>query len=140
VVADTVGSVGVIAAGLLVAATGNTWWDTLVAAAIAVFVAVRAFWLGREVLTVLGQHAPAGMDPAEVESALCAVPGVTTIHDLHLWTLTSGMHVATAHLVATGDTDAVLTAAATTLRQEFGVEHATLQVESDARHCRELSW
>ena len=67
-------------------------------------------------------------------------PGVTTIHDLHLWTLTSGMHVATAHLVATGDTDAMLTAAATTLRQEFGVEHATLQVESDARACQELSW
>ncbi len=140
VVADTVGSVGVIGAGLLVAATGDAWWDTLVAAAIAVFVAVRALWLGREVLTVLGQHAPAGMDPAEVEAALCAVPGVATIHDLHLWTLTSGMHVATAHLVATGDTDAVLTAAASTLRQRFGVEHATLQVESDARACRELSW
>jgi len=140
VVADTVGSVGVIVAGLLVARTGDARWDTLVACAIAVFVAVRALLLGREVLAVLGQHAPAGMEPAAVESALCAVPGVDTVHDLHLWTLTSGMHVATAHLVATGDTDAVLTAAASTLRQEFGVEHATLQVESDARHCAELSW
>ncbi len=140
VVADTVGSIGVIGAGVLVAVTGDTWWDTLVASAIAVFVAVRALFLGREVLAVLGQHAPAGMDPATVDAALCAVPGVETVHDLHLWTLTSGMHVATAHLVASGDTDAVLTAAAATLRQEFGVEHATLQVESDARHCSELSW
>lgn len=140
VVADTVGSIGVIAAGLLVALTGDPWWDTLVALGIALFVAVRAALLGREVLAVLGQHAPAGMDPAAVESALCAVPGVDTVHDLHLWTLTSGMHVATAHLVASGDTDAVLTAAATTLRQQFGVEHATLQVESGARHCAELSW
>ncbi len=140
VVADTVGSVGVIAAGLLVAATGDSWWDTAVAAGIAGFVAVRAVWLGREVLTVLGQHAPAGMDPVDVETALCAVPGVKTIHDLHLWTLTSGMHVATAHLVATGDTDEVLRVAAARLRQDFGVEHATLQVESDARNCRELSW
>lgn len=140
VVADTVGSVGVIGAGVLVALTGDAWWDTLVAGAIAVFVAIRALFLGREVLAVLGQHAPAGMDPAAVDAALCAVPGVDTVHDLHLWTLTSGMHVATAHLVTSGDTDAVLTAAATTLRQEFGVEHATLQVESDARHCSELSW
>ena len=140
VVADTVGSLGVVAAGLLVAWTGDGWWDTLVAAAIAVFVAVRAVLLGREVLAVLGQHAPAGMDPAEVEAALCAVPGVATVHDLHLWTLTSGMHVATAHLVAVGDTDAVLLAAGRMLRQEFGVDHATLQVESDARHCSELSW
>jgi cobalt-zinc-cadmium efflux system protein len=140
VVADTVGSLGVVAAGLLVAWTGDGWWDTLVAAAIAVFVAVRAVLLGREVLAVLGQHAPSGMDPAEVEAALCGVPGVATVHDLHLWTLTSGMHVATAHLVATGDTDAVLVAAGRMLRQEFGVDHATLQVESDARHCSELSW
>jgi cobalt-zinc-cadmium efflux system protein len=50
------------------------------------------------------------------------------------------MHVATAHLVATGDTDTVLVAAGRMLRQEFGVDHATLQVESDARHCSELSW
>ena len=140
VVADTVGSVGVIAAGLLVAGTGDPWWDTLVAGAIAVFVAVRAVLLGREVLAVLGQHAPAGMDPAEVEGALCGVPGVTAVHDLHLWTLTSGMHVATAHLVASGDTDTVLTSAAATLRRQFGVEHATLQVESDSRRCSELSW
>ncbi len=140
VVADTVGSLGVIAAGLLVAWTGDGWWDTLVAGAIAVFVAVRAVLLGREVLAVLGQHAPAGMDPAEVESALCGVPGVATVHDLHLWTLTSGMHVATAHLVATGDTDAVLLAAGRMLQRDFGVEHATLQVESDAQRCSELSW
>jgi cobalt-zinc-cadmium efflux system protein len=140
VVADTVGSLGVIAAGLLVALTGDAWWDTLVAAAIALFVAVRAVLLGREVLAVLGQHAPPHMDPTQVEAALCGVPGVATVHDLHLWTLTSGMHVATAHLVATGDTDAVLQAAARTLREQFGVEHATLQVESDARHCSELSW
>ncbi len=140
VVADTVGSVGVIVAGVLVARTGDAWWDTLVAAAIALFVAVRAVLLGREVLAVLGQHAPPGMSPGDVEAALCGVPGVATVHDLHLWTLTSGMHVATAHLVASGDTDAVLLAAARMLRDEFGVEHATLQVESDARHCSELSW
>lgn len=141
VVADTVGSVGVIAAGLMVALTGSVWWDTGIALAIAAFVVVRAVMLGREVLTVLGQHAPAGMDPAEVEATLIGVDGVDEVHDLHLWTLTSGMNVATAHLVAApGSSPAVLVAARAALRDRYGVEHATLQVESDATACTELSW
>lgn len=140
VVADTVGSVGVLVAGVLVARTGDAGWDTAVAAAIAVFVAVRAVLLGREVVAVLGQHAPAGMVPAEVERALLGVTGVEAVHDLHLWTLTSGMHVATAHLVAEGGADEVLTEAMALLRSDYGVEHATLQVESGARRCTEVSW
>ncbi|WP_370289994.1 cation diffusion facilitator family transporter [Nocardioides sp.] len=141
VVADTVGSVGVIASGVLVAATGDGWWDTAVALAIAAFVVVRAVMLGREVLAVLGQHAPAGMEPAEVEGTLLAVPGVAEVHDLHLWTLTSGMHVATAHLVAhAGAGETVLAGARAALRDVHGVDHATLQVESDASACQELSW
>jgi cobalt-zinc-cadmium efflux system protein len=140
VVADLVGSVGVVVAGVLVARTGDATWDTAVAAAIAVFVAVRAVLLGREVVAVLGQHAPAGMAPAEVETALRGVTGVDEVHDLHLWTLTSGMNVATAHLVADCDADEVLAEARGLLLTRFGVEHATLQVESDARGCGQVSW
>lgn len=141
VVADTVGSVGVIAAGVMIALTGNAWWDTGIALAIAAFVVVRAVMLGREVLNVLGQHAPAGMDPAEVEASLVAVDGVAEVHDLHLWALTSGMNVATAHLVAApGASREVLVAAQATLREKYGVDHATLQIESDATACSELSW
>lgn len=140
VVADTAGSVGVLVAGVLVSRTGEPVWDTAVALAIACFVAVRAVWLGREVLTVLGQHAPAGMDPQQVESALGGLPGVVGVHDLHLWTLTSGMHVATAHLVAEPEVPGVLEGAQEVLRREYGVEHATLQVESTASACREISW
>ncbi|KQU67381.1 cation diffusion facilitator family transporter [Phycicoccus sp. Root101] len=143
VVADTVGSVGVIVAGVMVGATGNVWWDTGIALAIAVFVAVRAVILGREVLTVLGQHAPNGMAPDEVENALSGVPGVTDVHDLHLWTLTSGMNVATAHLMTSDDTDphAVLDEARRVMRANFGVEHATLQVEPDTHTgCKEVTW
>ena len=114
VVADTVGSVGVIVAALLVAATGSSVWDTVIALAIAAFVAVRAVLLGREVLAVLGQHAPAGIVPAEAETALRGVGAVVDVHDLHLWTLTSGMHVATVHLVCDDGADptVVLTEAA----------------------------
>ncbi|YAL82997.1 cation diffusion facilitator family transporter [Dermacoccaceae bacterium W4C1] len=142
VVADTAGSVGVIIAGALVAFTGSPWWDTGVAVAIAIFVAVRAVILGREVLTVLGQHAPAGVDPAQVEEQLAALPGVSDVHDLHLWTLTSGMNVATAHLLSTPGADhaVVLDQAQELLRDDFGVEHATLQVERTSEQCSELSW
>ena len=143
VLADAAGSVGVLVAGALVAATGDAWWDTLVALGIAVFVLVRAVLLGREVLSVLGQHAPAGMKPAEVAAALADVPGVADVHDLHLWTLTSGMHVATAHLVTTpdGETHAVLDAARARLTDDFGIAHATLQVEpADHTGCEELTW
>lgn len=143
VVADTVGSVGVVVAGVLVASTGSSWWDTAIALAIAVFVAVRAVLLGREVLAVLGQHAPAGIVPAEAESALRGVSDVLDVHDLHLWTLTSGMHVATAHLVCrdSADPTRVLTQAAAVLRERFEIDHATIQVEPrSAQACVETSW
>ncbi|MFM6849096.1 MAG: cation diffusion facilitator family transporter, partial [Terrabacter sp.] len=143
VVADTVGSIGVIVAALLVRSTGSAWWDTLAALAIAVFVAVRAVGLGREVLAVLGQHAPSGMEPTEVLRALCDVPGVTEVHDLHVWTLTSGMDVATAHLV-TSRAEAgpeVLEAASRMLRERFHVAHATLQIETtDRSQCQGADW
>jgi cobalt-zinc-cadmium efflux system protein len=143
VVADTAGSVGVIVAGLLVMVTGEARWDTVVAVAIAVFVAGRAIWLGREVLAVLAQHVPAGMDPAAVERDLRTLPGVADVHDLHLWTLTSGMNVATAHLVTADDdaTHRVLDAARDVLRDRHGVAHATLQVEPRSHTgCHEIDW
>ncbi len=143
VVADAAGSVGVLLAGLLVGLTGAGQWDTAVAVAIGVFVAVRAAMLGREVLAVLGQHAPVGLDLDAVVRDLEEVPGVAEVHDLHAWTLTSGMNVATAHLV-TGvgaDAQAVLAGARATLREVHGIEHATLQVEANpARECREATW
>lgn len=144
VVADTVGSLGVIAAALLVKATGSAWWDTGIALAIAVFVAVRAVVLGREVVAVLGQHAPAGMEPVELTHALAAVPGVADVHDLHVWTLTSGMDVATAHLVLsspTGSSAQVLQDASALLRERFHIAHATLQVEADGNpECHASDW
>ncbi len=143
VLSDSAGSAGVLLAGLLVSLTGQARWDTVVALAIAGFVLVRAVLLGREVVAVLGQHAPLGMDPADVAQALADVAGVADVHDLHLWTLTSGMNVATAHLVTTddGDPHAVLDAARLRLTGEFGIAHATLQVEpADHAGCDELAW
>lgn len=143
VVADTAGSVGVIAAGALVAATGKVLFDTLVALAIAVFVVIRALVLGRQVVTVLGQHAPEGLDADTVAGELAALDGVADVHDLHLWTLTSGMNVATAHLVTAdhADAHAVLDRARDLLRDRHAIAHATLQVEpADHRGCDEVGW
>jgi cobalt-zinc-cadmium efflux system protein len=143
VMADTVGSVGVISAGLLVRLTGDGWWDTVVAVAIGALVAVRALLLGREVLAVLGQHAPHDVDLDAVVRDLEAVPGVAELHDLHAWTLTSGMNVATAHLVLRVGADAqvVLAAAGAALREGHGIEHATLQVEAlPAQECHAATW
>jgi cobalt-zinc-cadmium efflux system protein len=143
VVADAAGSVGVVVAGLLVAWTGRPLWDTVVALAIALFVAVRAVLLGRQVGAVLAQHAPAEVDVEQVTADLAAIDGVLEVHDLHLWTLTSGMHVATAHLV-TAEEEAVhpvLDRAGALLRERHGLAHATLQVEPRTHHtCAEIDW
>ena len=149
VLADTLGSVGVIVAAILVGTTGQQAWDTVVALAIALFVAVRAVMLGREVLAVLGQHAPAGMHPDEAEQAQSEIAGVVEVHDVHVWTLTSGMNVATAHLVTadpqpgefSADAATILTQAAAVMRERFGIEHATLQVEpAGSSACAQTSW
>jgi cobalt-zinc-cadmium efflux system protein len=143
VIADAAGSVGVILAGLLVLATDDPVWDTVVALAIGAFVAVRAVQLGRQVLAVLGQHVPAGMEVEAVTADLLAVPGVRDVHDLHVWTLTSGMHVATAHLVVEdhAESQLVLQQAQDVLRTTHRVEHATLQVEDrPTSACHEVTW
>lgn len=143
VVADTAGSVGVMVAGGLILATDDTVWDTVVAFLIGAFVAVRAVMLGREVLAVLGQHVPAGVDIDTVAGALGGIEGVCDVHDLHAWTLTSGMHVATAHLVLVegADGSAVLRAGQVLLRERFEIEHATLQIEGHrSAACDAVTW
>ncbi|GAA1507029.1 cation diffusion facilitator family transporter [Nocardioides humi] len=143
VVADTAGSVGVMAAGILIVVTGDGVWDTVVAFLIGAFVAVRAVMLGREVLAVLGQHVPAGVDIDTVAGALGEIEGVCDVHDLHAWTLTSGMHVATAHLVLVEGADGagVLRDGQVLLRERFQIEHATLQVEGHrSAACDAVTW
>lgn len=134
VMADTAGSVGVIVAGVLVATTGQAVWDTGVALAIGVFVVARALPLGRQVLAILAQHAPPGIEPARVAGSLAGIDGVREVHDVHVWTLTSGMHVGTAHLVTEPGADghAVLDRAQDLLREDWGIDHPTVQVEPAA--------
>lgn len=142
VVADAAGSVGVIIAGLLTVVTGDAVWDTVIALAIAVFIVVRALVLARQVLGVLAQQAPADVDVARLRDALSEVAGVGEVHDVHVWELTSGMRVATAHLfVSVADTDSVMRDARAMLRENGGIEHVTLQVERvRTKECSALTW
>jgi cobalt-zinc-cadmium efflux system protein len=143
VVADTLGSIGVIIAAVVMWATGWGWVDPVIGAAIGLFILPRAWKLGRDALRILVQAAPAGIDIAAVSSALTGIDGVADVHDLHVWTLTSEMDVLTAHLgVRSGvDTQAVLTDARTLLADRFHLSHATLQVEiAGNRDCDEMTW
>lgn len=143
VIADAAGSVGVIIAAALILWTGNGTWDVVVGLAIAVFVIVRALMLGKEVVAVLSQHTPQGFDLDAATADLAQLEGVLDVHDLHAWTLTSGMNVATAHLVVEPSTQPgnVLIAAQQLLSERHHIAHATVQVESEpSRQCHEVRW
>ena len=143
VLSDLVGSVGVIVAAAVIVATGWTWVDPAVGVAIGLFILPRTWRLAGQALRILVQAAPPGLDLAELEAELRAVDGVVDVHDLHVWTLTSDMEVASAHLrVADGsDSHGVLDEAREILRENHGIDHATLQVEPDThRGCDDVSW
>ena len=143
VVSDTLGSVGVIVAAIVWGITGWTWVDPVIGAVIGVFILPRAWRLGHEALNVLLQAAPARLDMTVLRAELAAISGVVDVHDIHVWTLTSEMDVATAHLMVSVGTDshAVLDQARQLLADRHGITHATLQVEPDNHHgCDEVTW
>jgi cobalt-zinc-cadmium efflux system protein len=140
---DLVGSVGVIIAGLLIALTDANWIDPVFAIALGVWILPRTARLGAAALRVLLQAAPGHIDLDLLHADLRALPGVVDVHDLHVWTLTSQMEVATAHLQVHPETDthAVLDAARVMLARDHRLEHATLQVEpTDHTGCEEIGW
>ena len=143
VMADALGSAAVVAAALVVAVTGWSDADPIAAGAIGVWILPRTWMLAGRALRVLLQVAPAHVDLAALRVDLGSVPGVVDVHDVHVWTLTSAMDVASAHLVVGPEADhhAVLDAAILVVRDRHGIEHATLQVEPlDHGDCSEISW
>lgn len=143
VVADSLGSAGVVVAAVVIAVTDWTPIDTIVAVAIGLWIVPRAWALAGGALRVLLQAAPAGLDLEGLRARLAALPGVVDVHDLHVWTLTSEMDVASAHLMVATGTDAhgVLDRARDVLREQYEISHATLQVEPDDHTgCAEVNW
>jgi cobalt-zinc-cadmium efflux system protein len=144
VVGDLLGSVGVIVAAVVIATTGWAYADPIVAVLVALMILPRTFALGRSAVRILVQAAPEHLDVARVRDRLAAVPGVCDVHDLHVWTLTSGMDVASAHLLLepAAELGTVLSTAREALHEDFDIDHATLQVEpADAdRQCMPAGW
>ena len=133
---DMLGSLGVILGGVLIHFTGWRLVDPILAVLLGLWVLPRTWILLKQAAHVLMQGVPAGLDVAAVRAAMLQVSGVTDVHDLHVWALGSREPILTAHVLladTTADVDGVRHAVAGVLHEAFGIDHATLQVET--RHC-----
>lgn len=143
VLADTIGSVGVIVAAVLLEVFGWAWVDPVIGAGIGLWILPRTWRLGRRAVRVLLQAAPEDVDLDALVEDLCAIEGVVDVHDLHVWTLTSEMEAASAHLMVADGTNhhGVLDQARHLLRDHYGIDHGTFQVEPESHvGCAELTW
>jgi cobalt-zinc-cadmium efflux system protein len=143
VVADAVGSVGVLIGAGVIALTSWYWVDSVVAIGIGVFILPRAYKLGRDALRILVESAPAHIDVDDVTRDLQQLDQVVEAHDLHVWTITSGMDALSVHLQvrAGADTHAVLDGARQVLRDRHHISHATVQIEPiDHKGCNLVQW
>jgi cobalt-zinc-cadmium efflux system protein len=132
VLTDALGTVQAIVAGALILAFGWQWADPVASVLISLLVIYSAWSLLREATGVLMESAPAHIDVEEVHVALAGVPGVLEVHDLHVWTITSGMESLSAHVVVEDhrfDCD-VLGEIRATLHERFGIHHITVQMET----------
>lgn len=143
VLADTIGSVGVIIAAVLLQVFGWAWVDPVVGAAIGLWILPRTWRLGRRAVDILLQAAPDHIDLQQLTAELTGIDGVVDVHDLHVWTLTSEMDAASAHLVAADEADqhAVLDAARQLLAERYAIDHGTFQVEPVSHQgCHDVTW
>lgn len=146
VLADLLASVGVVTAAVILQLTGFTRIDPIFAIGIGLFIVPRAWKLGRKALRVLLQAAPTDLDVTALQAELTRLDGVADVHDLHVWTLTSGMEVASVHVRMRPGADSHHTLDYTRqlLRARYGIEHATVQVEPAAHAgcdgCESASW
>lgn len=128
---DLLGSVGVIAAAIVIRFTGWTWVDSAVAVGIGLWVLPRTWVLLRDSLNILLEGVPEGIDAAQVEAEMAALPGVIGVHDLHIWALASGRSSLSAHVVfdANVEPSRLLAQMSGMLKTKFTIDHTTLQME-----------
>lgn len=131
VLGDFFGSVGAVISGVLVWSLGWTWADPVASLLITVLITVSALQLLRSTLRVLMEGTPEHLDAKEIQQALEAQGQVRSVHDLHVWAITTGHELLTAHVIVREgcDVSAVLVTLQTLLRARFGIEHTTLQLE-----------
>ncbi|MBR23148.1 MAG: cation transporter [Leifsonia sp.] len=131
VLADLLGSVGVIAAAVVLLTTGWAYADPIVGVAIGLFILPRTWRLSRQALRILLEVAPPHIDLGELRAAILSVDGVVDIHDLHVWTVTSGLEAASGHIVVSPEHDyhGVLDEILIVLRDDYSIDHPTIQCE-----------
>ncbi len=139
VISDLLGSVGAIVAALVILATGWTTADALASIGIAILILRGAWTLVGEAIDVLMEGVPAHVELAQLQAALEGIDGIADVHDLHVWTLTTGRHALSAHAVITGACahDTVLDALTDVCRARFRIEHVTIQIEGRNRRADE---
>jgi cobalt-zinc-cadmium efflux system protein len=132
--ADALGSLGVVLAGAVVLLGGSPVVDPIVGLLIALLVLASSWRLIKEPVDVLMEAAPAGLDVEGVGAAICREEGVRSVHDLHVWTVTAGFGAIAAHVVVArdADRDLIRRRLELTLREGYGIEHTTLQMEEEA--------
>ena len=133
-VADALGSIGVVIAGAVVLLGGSPIVDPIVGLLIAVLILASSWRLIKEPVDVLMEAAPAGVDVDGIGAAICTEEGVRSVHDLHVWTVTAGFGAIAAHVVVAqgADRDLIRRRLELTLREGYGIEHTTLQMEEEA--------
>jgi cobalt-zinc-cadmium efflux system protein len=144
---DAAISLGVLISGLLISRTGWFWLDPAVSLAIVAVIIGSTWTLMRDAFKMATQGVPSGIAVEEIRDHLLHMPGIAQVHDLHVWSMSTTEVALTAHVVApaSGNTDRLLSAAAQDLREKFGIDHVTLQIErGDPAHpcltdCEEAS-
>ncbi|WP_104084178.1 cation diffusion facilitator family transporter [Cryobacterium sp. Y11] len=134
VLGDALGSVAVIVAAIVILSTGFGQADAIASLVIAAMIVPRAYLLLRDVVRVFSQSTPADTDVSEIRRHLLGTSGVVDVHDVHVWAITSGAHVFTAHIVVeptvlAAGTDALLDELSGCLSRHFDVAHSTFQLE-----------
>lgn len=131
VLSDMLGSLGVIVAAVLVMLTGWTLADPIIGAGIGLFIVPRTWILLKQAIHILMEGTPPEVDITLLEQRLTGIPGVTAVHDLHVWTITSGIDAMSCHLVVAdmSQARATLVSASEAMKTGFGLTHTTIQIE-----------
>ncbi|WP_147534090.1 cation diffusion facilitator family transporter [Bacillus marasmi] len=137
VIGDMLGSVGAICAALLIYFFGWGFADPIASIIVAILILFSGWNVTKESLHILMEGTPSNIECEKVKQALMKIPCVNDVHDLHVWSITSGMPMLTCH-ISIGDAtshDTVLTNAQSLLHDQFGIDHSTIQVEQTAQGC-----
>ena len=134
VLSDALGSLGVILAAVIIQTTGFLLADPLISAAIGLFILPRTWGLLRQTVHILMEGIPPHLDLGEIEASMTTVEGVRAVHDLHVWTLTSGKEAMSSHVVveSLAGGDRILRDLHKLLHEHFGIEHTTIQLELES--------